>query len=453
MGSPPPTPTDDKPRFVPIPLRCEWVEDYFPGGYHPVDIGDTLKNGQYEVTRKLGYGICSTVWLAQDTQSGKYVAIKILTSLLSESSTELEVLQHISKAAPSKAHSHLPRLLDEFDHKGPNGIHKCLCFETMTPGIYSRVDRIPMCDGRMMGLVNRYPLRMAQRILKQTLQAIAFLHEHGIVHGNIQPSNILFPLHDANEELQPKKPWRKVKPGSRRARKLERRAMELDARRVQLLGMDIPRPESRLVRRLDGKKDKWAPEFLHVADPLETFFDPGFKVQLFGMSRACFLSAPLDILPSIELRAPELVLNEATNSPAADIWNFGCLMFELITGSTLFSEITIHHKEDQLLLNCISALGTLPDNLFKQWKTSSLYYTPDGKHFNTTPGGVKEGEEPFEPYYWPLEERFRSTQPKVGIREAARVKGLIRRTLQYNPSDRPTAAELLLDPWFKEIID
>lgn len=68
--SPPPTPpsravTDDDRRFKTITLPCEWVEDYRPGGYHPVVLDGTF-NGQYRVIRKLGEGSYSTVWLARD---------------------------------------------------------------------------------------------------------------------------------------------------------------------------------------------------------------------------------------------------------------------------------------------------------------------------------------------------------------------------------------------------
>lgn len=71
--SPPPTPPSRgiivaERRFKPITLPCEWVEDYRPGGYHPVVLGDVFKNGQYKVIRKLGEGSFSTVWLAQDTE-------------------------------------------------------------------------------------------------------------------------------------------------------------------------------------------------------------------------------------------------------------------------------------------------------------------------------------------------------------------------------------------------
>lgn len=70
MSISPPTPSrafrDDERRFKTITLPCEWVEDYRPGGYHPVVIGDVFNNSQYKVIRKLGEGSYSTVWLAHD---------------------------------------------------------------------------------------------------------------------------------------------------------------------------------------------------------------------------------------------------------------------------------------------------------------------------------------------------------------------------------------------------
>lgn len=68
--SSPPTPAsgvlkDGQQRFKSITLPCEWVEDYRPGGYHPVVLGDVFER-QYKVIRKLGEGSYSTVWLARD---------------------------------------------------------------------------------------------------------------------------------------------------------------------------------------------------------------------------------------------------------------------------------------------------------------------------------------------------------------------------------------------------
>lgn len=50
------------------------------GNYHPVDVGDTLRDGQYKVLRKLGYGPRSTICLVRDNKSNTYVAVKTVTA-------------------------------------------------------------------------------------------------------------------------------------------------------------------------------------------------------------------------------------------------------------------------------------------------------------------------------------------------------------------------------------
>jgi hypothetical protein len=69
--SPPPTPPSRAPghqerRFKDTTSPCEWIEDYRPGGFHPVHLGDLFNDGQFKVVRKLGEGAYSTVWLAHD---------------------------------------------------------------------------------------------------------------------------------------------------------------------------------------------------------------------------------------------------------------------------------------------------------------------------------------------------------------------------------------------------
>jgi len=72
--SPPPKPpsrppNNDELRFETITSPCEWIENYRPGSYHPVHLGDLFNDGQCKVIRKLGEGAYSTVWLARDLKS------------------------------------------------------------------------------------------------------------------------------------------------------------------------------------------------------------------------------------------------------------------------------------------------------------------------------------------------------------------------------------------------
>jgi non-specific serine/threonine protein kinase len=210
MASSPPaippsrSPNDGKWRFDTITLPCEWVEDYKPGGYHPVDLGDEFKNGQYKVIRKLGewgllhsmacprYSVCflssspfALLTLTTNNRSqNAFVALKLLVSSASQSSTESKILHHIFRFFPTEGRHYITQLLDEFEYRGPNGTHKCLVFEVMGPSANSMVEELPQFKPRKWGMKIRYPPKMAKSILRQSLQALAFLHENDIAHGD-----------------------------------------------------------------------------------------------------------------------------------------------------------------------------------------------------------------------------------------------------------------------------
>jgi hypothetical protein len=73
-SSPPTTPPAELPydpalrRFEDTGATCEWAEEYRPGGFHPVNLGDTFHYGKYRVIRKIGDGSYSTVWLAVSSE-------------------------------------------------------------------------------------------------------------------------------------------------------------------------------------------------------------------------------------------------------------------------------------------------------------------------------------------------------------------------------------------------
>ncbi|KAF1731261.1 Serine/threonine-protein kinase SKY1 [Beauveria bassiana] len=122
-ASPPPTPPsgpvlDEEWRFKTMTSPCEWIEDYRPGGYHPVLLGDLFNDGQYKVIRKLGEGSFSTVWLARDERQVKsYVALKIRVAEASGQASEVRILQHLAAVAPAEEQRYITedRLRQEED--------------------------------------------------------------------------------------------------------------------------------------------------------------------------------------------------------------------------------------------------------------------------------------------------------------------------------------------------
>jgi serine/threonine protein kinase len=154
------------------------------------------------------------------------------------SATELSILEKISSVASKDPDAqHITILLDEFQHEGPNGKHQCLVFEAMGASVASLVEELPENKPKVYGKVERYPKWMAKKILLHALRGLAFLHRNGVVHGDIQPGNILFSIQGIDNIKEDEL----VQDESTTA---------------------IP------VKRLDGKMDRWAPKTLYLKQSL-----------------------------------------------------------------------------------------------------------------------------------------------------------------------------------------
>ncbi|KAJ2842434.1 serine/threonine protein kinase, CMGC, partial [Coemansia erecta] len=105
----------------------EDIEDYRKGGYHPVKVGDSFKDGRYKVVRKLGWGHFSTVWLAYDHVKDIHVALKIVKSAAHYTEAALDEIELCSRTMtirePHVGRDYVAKMLDSFEYSGPNGRH------------------------------------------------------------------------------------------------------------------------------------------------------------------------------------------------------------------------------------------------------------------------------------------------------------------------------------------
>ncbi len=126
------------------------------------------------------------------------------------------------------------------------------------------VEELPQFKPRTRGMKIRYPIQTTKAIIKQSLQALAFLHENNITHGDFQPGNILFALD--NIDNVPEDALRQ----------------EED---VQTRSISPP------VQRLDGKQDQWAPRYLCIAQPLVQYtpYTRDCKIKLSDMGGGEYL--------------------------------------------------------------------------------------------------------------------------------------------------------------------
>lgn len=116
--------------------NVENIEKYRRGGFHPIHLADTFKDGRYGILHKLGYGGFSTVWLARDKHQQRLVSLKMLTAEASQQSTELKILRHLDKCARDNPwHENIIASLDDFIFEGPNGTHLCYVSQPGGPSI------------------------------------------------------------------------------------------------------------------------------------------------------------------------------------------------------------------------------------------------------------------------------------------------------------------------------
>ncbi|KAI9706696.1 MAG: hypothetical protein M1836_003706 [Candelina mexicana] len=178
---------------------------------------------QFIVQGKLGYGSQSTVWLAQHSNTDRYVALKILKNdtisvgsglnTLPESE-EIAIMLRLRQASPNHpGYLHINHLLDFLDSHLPMHIpsrdppksepgsqkrswdttirrpFRCLAFEPMSETLGDFQTRI--------GPEN-IPMKLVKKIACQMLEALDYMHTYGVAHADIRLDNIFIELKSQN---------------------------------------------------------------------------------------------------------------------------------------------------------------------------------------------------------------------------------------------------------------
>jgi beta-lactam-binding protein with PASTA domain/tRNA A-37 threonylcarbamoyl transferase component Bud32 len=154
---------------------------------------NTIFDGRYRILRKLGSGGMASVYLAEDEDLGRRVAIKILNDRYANDDLFIERFRREAKSAAGLSHPNIVSIYDRGEAEGTYYI------------------AMEVIEGRSLKELiltqGALPVDTSIGFAKQLLEALRFAHRHGIIHRDIKPHNVLV---SAEQRLKADEPRLKV---------------------------------------------------------------------------------------------------------------------------------------------------------------------------------------------------------------------------------------------------
>src|SRR5262245_58174802 len=232
--------------------------------------------GVFEIVALIGAGGMGEVYRAIDTNLGRDVAIKVLPDLFAQDAERLARFEREAKTLASLNHPNIA-IVHGFEKGG--GIRALVMELVDGPTLADRIAQGPV------------PADEALPIARQIAEALEAAHEQGIVHRDLKPANV------------------KVR----------------DDGTVKVLDFG-------LAKLLEGGPPKGDPSLPDVGSgfrrPTETMLP---TITTPAMTQVGM------ILGTAAYMAPEQARGKAVDK-RADIWAFGCVLFEMLSGRRAFDD-------------------------------------------------------------------------------------------------------------------
>ncbi|HKI86182.1 MAG TPA: LpqB family beta-propeller domain-containing protein, partial [Thermoanaerobaculia bacterium] len=244
--------------------------------------GTTL--GPYEITAAIGAGGMGEVYRATDTKLERDVAIKVLPAAFVE---DKERLARFEREAKLLAQLNHPNIAHIYGMEASGDAHALVMELVEGPTLAERISGV--AEAKRAGLKpaptagHAMPLDEALPIARQIAEALEYAHEHGIIHRDLKPANIKL-------------------------------TGPLDGDQVKILDFGL-------------------------AKAMDTGAAPGSGASVdLSHSPTMTLGGTIQgmILGTAGYMAPEQAAGKAADK-RADIWAFGVVLYEMLTGAKLFA--------------------------------------------------------------------------------------------------------------------
>jgi|GEM_PF-1548535 len=144
-------------------------------------MADLEQLGDYEIVRVIASGGMGTVYLAKNIKSNREVALKVLSSQMSQDPEFVARFQREAQATAALRHPHVVQVYDT----GVVDDNRYIAMEYLSGGTLQK-------EVQQLIIKNEYmPIARVIQITRQIASALDYAHKRGLIHRDIKPSNIM----------------------------------------------------------------------------------------------------------------------------------------------------------------------------------------------------------------------------------------------------------------------
>jgi serine/threonine protein kinase len=380
---------------------------------------------KYIALHRINYGSYASVWLSYDCDDKKYCVLKI------HNREDYKNGKRESRVYDNLASLDCPYIMKQtrnFDYvTSPNddgeNIHHCCEMEIMACSLFKLL--------KSKRFENGLPFDFVLKVTKQLLKALEVMHQHGIIHADVKPENILLNgmSYDLNKIIQTIdiKSYKKPKKNNGKNKykcllKYFKTKLSYDSDSdsnsdnddcdvinnnncdvINNNNFDDDKPKDNIEDTTDShifyddienEEDcevvTLVTESSNDSDDNDDDMEDDLSyeqceellqcdIKLSDMGGATFLNSTKrnKHIQTKHYRSPEILLDEPYNEKS-DMWALGCTIFELLTGKVMFSpDDTTESIPRYHLFLITQTFGSLPMTMIESSPQKDLFFTVD----------------------------------------------------------------------------